>query len=84
MAKLKTNTDEAEVEDGANITAACEDMGVTFGCYEGHCGACAITVDEGTENLNEPTDEEKALGKEGKERLACQCKIKGGDVKISF
>ncbi len=88
MAKLIFEHDEEEIEleDGGPIAESCEEAGVPFACTEGVCGTCVIEVNEGMENLSEPTQEEKDfLGDDTcQERLACQCKIKCGTVKISF
>ncbi len=91
MAKLifKDTGEEVELPDDSPIAEPCEDAGVPFACTEGVCGTCVIEVIEGKENLTEPTQEEKDFLGEGTngdrcERLACQCKIKKGDVKIIF
>lgn len=88
MAKLifDHNEEEIELEDGAPIAEACEDAGVPFACTEGVCGTCVIEVKEGEENLSRPTQEEEDFLGEGtcKERLACQCRIKSGCVRVSF
>lgn len=88
MAKLKfRNTEEeVELEDGAKIAEACEEAGVPFACTEGVCGTCVIEIVEGHENLTEPTQEEKDfLGDDTSgERLACQCRLKQGQVTITF
>jgi ferredoxin len=86
MGKLIANgEDEIEVVDGERIKDACEELGVPFACEEGICGTCVIEVEEGMENLSEFTEEEQDfIGDEGTERLACQCKLMGGCVKISF
>ena len=85
MAKLILNEEEVELEDGASLQEACEEAGVPFACTEGVCGTCVIEVHEGMENLSEPTQEElDFLGETEVERLACQCKIKGGSVKIEY
>lgn len=77
--------EEFEIEDGAPIAELCEEAGVPFACTEGVCGTCVIEVKEGMENLSEFTQEEEDfLGELEHERLACQCKLKGGCVKISF
>lgn len=80
------NKEEIELEDGSPIAEACEEAGVPFACTEGVCGTCVIEVCEGKENLSEPTQEEKDFLGEGTcgERLACQCKIKQGTVRITF
>ena len=86
MGKLIANgEDEIELVDGERIKDACEELGVPFACEEGICGTCVIEVEEGMENLSEFTEEEQDfIGDEGTERLACQCKLMGGCVKISF
>lgn len=88
MAKLifDHNDEEVELIEDSPIAEACEEAGVPFACTEGVCGTCVIEVKEGKENLSGPTQEEEDFLGEGtcNERLACQCKIKGGFVKISF
>lgn len=87
MAKLVfvDTHDEVEIADGEPIASACEEAGVPFACTEGVCGTCVVEVKEGMENLSPFTrEEEDFLGEMDRERLACQCKIKGGCVKISF
>lgn len=88
MAKLKfDNTgDEVEIEDGEKIAEFCEEAGVPFACTEGVCGTCVIEVVDGHENLSEVTQEETDfLGEDTcGERLACQCRIKQGNVTITF
>lgn len=88
MAKLifDHNDEEVELPDDASITEVCEEAGVPFACTEGVCGTCVIEVKEGKENLSEPTQEEKDFLGEGTcdERLACQCRILKGCVRISF
>lgn len=80
------NGEEIELDNGAPIAEACEEAGVPFACTEGVCGTCVILIKEGKENLSEPTQEEKDFLGDGvtDERLACQCKIKKGCVRISF
>jgi len=87
MAKLKfDNTgEELALPDESPIAEACEQAGVPFACTEGVCGTCVIEVVEGMQNLSPFTQEEKDfLGDMECERLACQCKIKRGEVKIKF
>jgi ferredoxin len=77
--------EELEVPDGEAITSFCEEAGVPFACTEGVCGTCVIEVTEGMENLSPVTQEEKDFfGDEGTERLACQCKLQQGRVKVKF
>jgi len=87
MGKLKFehSGEEQDVVDGEPIASICEEAGVPFACTEGVCGTCVIEVTEGMENLSPFTQEEKDfLGEQNHERLACQCKLMGGCVKIKF
>ena len=85
MAKLIINGQEKQVPDGERIQEPCEDAGIPFACTEGICGTCVIRVVEGGDCLSPPTEEEKDfLGEQDKERLACQCKLNCGLVKIKF
>jgi ferredoxin len=86
MAKLthKKTGKSIEVEDGNYIRRAAEELGVPFCCNIGRCGACIIDILEGEENLSELTEEEKEMGMNKKQRLACQCRIKSGEVVIDF
>ncbi len=77
--------EEHQIEASEPIAQVCEEAGVPFACTEGVCGTCIIEVTEGMENLSEYTQEEEDfLGDLDNERLACQCKLKGGLVKIKF
>jgi ferredoxin len=84
IAKLKTLSRSIEVKVNSSIVKAAEELGVQFGCYQGVCGMCKISILEGENNLNDLTVEEKEMGMDKLNRLACQCKTKKGDVKISF
>ena len=86
MAKIISNkTQESkEIPDGSPIQKPCEELGVPFCCTNGICGTCMIDIIEGEENLSELTEEEKDLERDRKHRLACQCKIKSGEVKFDF
>jgi ferredoxin len=75
---------EIEVKDGDNIKEACEKLGVPFGCQNGLCGTCMIDIDSGEENLSDLTEEEEILERNRKHRLACQCRIKKGEVGVSW
>jgi len=87
MAKLifEDTDDETDLPDGSPIADACEEAGVPFACTEGVCGTCVIEVTEGMDNLSEFNEAEADfLGEKNCERLACQCKILHGCVKIKF
>ena len=67
-----------------------ESAGLTldFGCRMGMCGADAIAIVDGMENLSPPSEDELAtlrrLGLEGRARMACVCKATGGGVTIDL
>ena len=83
--KFEDQSEEFELPENGPIAEPCEEAGVPFACTEGVCGTCVVEVKEGMENLSEFTQEEEDfLGEKDTERLACQCKIKGGDVTLSF
>lgn len=88
MAKLifDHNGEEFDLPDDSKIIEICEEAGVPFACTEGVCGTCVIEIKEGNENLSPPTtEEEDFLGcNPCHERLACQCRIQKGIVKIRF
>lgn len=89
MAELifQNQNEQRELPDESSIAQACEEAGVPFACTEGICGTCIVEVVEGHANLSAPTQQEiDFLGEEGtqKERMACQCKIQCGKVKITF
>lgn len=87
MAKLifEDSDEEFNLPDGSPIIEPCEEVGVPFACTEGVCGTCVVEVVEGMENLSEFNQAEADfLGEMDRERLACQCKIKHGRVKLKF
>lgn len=86
MAKITNieNKESKQVEDGALIREPCEELGVPFCCEEGLCGSCAIEVVEGEDNLTDLTENEEILDRDKCHRLACQCHIKKGEVKIKL
>jgi len=83
MAVLKTDKQEVELPDGSRIKDASVTLGVMFGCEVGICGTCCVEILEGEENLDELNEQEVAMGnRDRKHRLACQCSILKGSVKI--
>jgi len=77
--------EEIELPENSEIATACEEHGIPFACTEGVCGTCVIEVTEGMENLSEFNEaEEDFLGELDTERLACQCRLKSGTVKIKY
>ena len=79
-----------EIEDGSSLIDICDelDVSLSFGCTEGTCGICELTVIDGHKNLSKITEEEKEylLPEDLLEgmRLGCQLKIRKGDVTIAW
>jgi len=92
MASIKFIPDKVvhQVTDGSRLIEICDeiDVSLSFGCTEGSCGVCELTVIEGRDNLSKVTDEEKnyLLPEDLEEgmRLGCQLKIRKGDVCITW
>ena len=89
-AKL-TFTDVAltvNVPSGTRIIEISEKIGsgITYGCREGECGTCMTHVIEGAEFLSDASALETRVLKENlagrNDRLACQCQVLGGAVKV--
>ena len=84
---IKTDKKSINVERNAAIIDVCEneETSILFGCRDGACGACMITVLENPENLSAMEEHERdfleTMAARDNERLACQCKVLG-DVAI--
>jgi len=76
------------VPQGTRIIEISEKVGsgITYGCREGECGTCITRVVEGMENLSEPSALETRVLKDNlagrNDRLACQCQVLTGTVKV--
>ncbi len=93
MAKVVFEPDNVshEIKDGELLIDACDrfdDVSLSFGCTEGTCGVCELTILSGRENCSPPNlNETDYLYPEDIEegmRLGCQLKIKSGEVKIRW
>lgn len=84
MARIKFENKTIGIPDGSEIKETCEDLGVPFNCKNGTCGTCIIEVTHGKDNLSPLNEKEKMLGLDETHRLACQCRIKSGDIDIDF
>lgn len=82
MAVLKTKTAQAEVADGESVREAAKELGVTFGCQKGVCGACVAIVLEGMENLSAKSANEENYDLREGDRMMCQCSATGGSIAI--
>lgn len=70
------------VKPGKTIQDVVEASGsaLPFGCRDGECGTCIVSIESGMEFLNNVTDKEKAVMNmlnevNPKARLSCQMKI---------
>ena len=87
MAKIildHTEPKEIELDDGSEVRNACEELGIEFGCRNGFCRTCEVTVIEGYDNLTGMTENEEFISLIAPRRLMCQCKIKKGTIKIKI
>ena len=90
MPKVTITTDNKtfDVPDNYALIDMCEDhdTSILFGCRDGACGACMVKIIKGGEFLNPMKDDERdfleTMGAAPNERLACQCRVKGGDVTL--
>lgn len=92
MAKAKLTFADVDltvnVPAGTRIIEISEKIGsgITYGCREGDCGACLTRIELGAENLSEPSALEVRVLSENlagrHDRLACQCQVLGGEVKV--
>ena len=79
-----------EIEDGSPLIEICDeiDVSLSFGCTEGTCGVCELTVVDGDKNLSKITDEEKEYllpeDLQAGMRLGCQLKIRKGSVTFTW
>lgn len=80
-----------EVENGTKLIDVCdyfEDVTLPFGCTEGTCGVCELTIVSGQQNCSEPNEiETDYLFPEDIEegmRLGCQLKVMGGQVTLKW
>ena len=83
MARVRFESQEAEVADGSRIVRTVEELGLPLGCQDGICGTCMSTVVHGMENLEPLNDKERDMGLSDGQRLACQCEIISGLVELS-
>ncbi|MBU0631087.1 2Fe-2S iron-sulfur cluster binding domain-containing protein [bacterium] len=81
------------VKPGKTIQDIVEASGsaLPFGCRDGECGTCIVTVESGMEFLSDVTEKEKAVMKmlnetNPKARLSCQMKIvePNGLVRVKY
>ena len=81
------------VKPGKTIQDIVEAAGsaLPFGCRDGECGTCVVSIESGMEFLTDMTDKEKTVMKmlnenSPKARLACQMKIAhpNGHIRIKY
>ncbi|MEW6748554.1 MAG: 2Fe-2S iron-sulfur cluster-binding protein [Candidatus Micrarchaeota archaeon] len=90
MAKVRLKNDgiEVEVPDGSMVLDYLKDTNLPRGCEEGECGVCVCSVSKGTENTERKTQKEETtlarIGAYPSQRLACQLKIKKGEIEVEY
>jgi ferredoxin len=91
MAKVRIRNEniEFEVPDGEWLLEyAKRESSMLFGCGKGECGTCICSISKGKENAEPKTQrEELTLAKMGaypSQRLACQIKLKKGEIEIEY
>lgn len=74
------------VKPGKTIQDVVEASGsaLPFGCRDGECGTCVVSIESGMEFLSSVTDKEKSVMKmlnesSPKARLSCQMKVVGSN-----
>ena len=89
--EFKPNGVTHDAEDGTSLIDLCDevpDVSLSFGCTEGTCGICELTVIKGMENLSRVTEEEKdyLLEEDIEEgmRLGCQLTVRKGDICLTW
>ena len=82
MAVIIKDNQEMDAPNGERIQAVCEKLGIPFGCRSGLCRTCEIEVLEGMNNLEEKNELELDHDLPVNHRLACQCVIKEGRIRI--
>ena len=93
MAKVTFQPNEIthEVDDGIALIDACDrfkDITLSFGCTEGTCGVCELTIISGKNNCSLPNENETDYlypeDIEAGMRLGCQVKILTGKVTLTW
>ena len=80
----------ADAQAGELLREVCQtnDFTLPFGCENGVCGTCLVAVKSGDEHLSPKTNQDKetldVLMAYEDQRLACQCRVQGGDVIIDL
>ncbi len=77
----------ASAGDSFRELAQNEGLGIPFGCENGLCGTCLVTINSGMDNLSPHSEQEEftleARSAEDDQRLICQCQITGeGDIEF--
>jgi len=86
--EIKNDGKTVEVPDGSLLSELDGKCSVLFACKAGSCGSCKVKVLKGMENLEPPSEEEKAglatFGTAKNERLLCVARIKSGKIVIEY
>jgi len=91
MARVRIRNDgtQFEVPDGDWLLEhAKKNSAMVFGCEKGECGICICSVSKGSENVYPKTQREELtlvkMAAYPSQRLACQIKIKKGEIEIEY
>lgn len=91
MAKVRIRNENVtiEVPDGSWLVSYLKDSSnLPFGCEKGDCGVCVCSVSKGSDNVEPRTQKEEVtlhrMGAYRSQRLACQLKIKKGEIEIEY
>ena len=93
MAKItfQPNSITREVSDNSALIDSCDrfdDVTLSFGCTEGSCGICELTILDGGKNCSPPNEKETDYlypeDIDAGMRLGCQIKIKTGSVTLTW
>ena len=82
MARIKCGEKSVEIADGNPVSKAARELGIILGCHDGICGLCKIDIMEGHDNLSRLSGSEEVWGMDHDRRLACQCRVRQGDIRI--
>ena len=90
MAKIRVKNENFEIEapDGAQVMNYVRATNMPFGCENGDCGVCVCSVSKGVENVGKRNQKEEEtltrIGAYPSQRLACQLRVKKGEIELEY
>lgn len=87
--RIKNEGTTIDVPDGADLRDYLrENSAMVFGCEKGECGLCICHISKGADNLvSRSAHEGITLASKANyptQRLACQLRIKKGEIEIEY